>query len=119
MTWLLYLGIGLLAGVTGGYFGVGGAVIIIPLLVMTAKFPQHLAQGTSLGALLLPIGLLATYKYWQNGHVNIQAALGIAIGFFIGGWFGGSLAQMVTGPSLRRAFGALLIVAGLRMVIGK
>lgn len=119
MTWTLYLLVGLVAGVAGGFFGIGGAIIIIPLLVLLMKFPQHLAQGTSLAALLLPIGFLAAWRYWQDGNVNVPAAVLIALGFFVGGWFGANLAHTLDGVVLRRAFGVLLIAVGLRTLWGR
>jgi uncharacterized protein len=119
MMWAIYLVIGLVSGAAGGLLGIGGAVIIIPLLVFGAKMPQHLAQGTSVGALLLPIGALAAWKYWQEGNMHIQAALLIAVGFFCGGWLGAHFAHAVEGNNLRRAFGVLLLVVGVRMVVGK
>lgn len=119
MGWILFVVTGFLAGILGGFFGVGGAIIIIPLLVFGAKFSQHLAQGTALGALLFPIGLLATWKYWQNGYVNIPASLWIAVGFLFGGWIGAHFAQTVGSGTLRKTFAVLLIGIGLKLFLGK
>jgi uncharacterized protein len=119
MHFLIYTGIGLLAGIAGGIFGIGGAIIIIPLLIFFQQFPQHLAQGTTLGALLLPIGFLAAWRYWQDGNVHVMAACGIALGFFFGGWIGAHFAQAISGPNLRRAFGVFIIVVGAKMIMGK
>ncbi|MBI2342716.1 MAG: TSUP family transporter [Deltaproteobacteria bacterium] len=119
MNGLLYLLIGTLAGICGGFFGIGGAVVIIPLLIYVAQFPQHLAQGTSVAALLLPIGALAAWRYWQAGHVDLRAALLIAGGFFVGGWGGAVLAELVSGALLRKAFGGLLLVVGLKLILGR
>ena len=86
MQFLLYIAIGLVSGVCGGLFGIGGAIIIVPILVILLKFPQHFAQGTTLAAMIPPIGILAAWRYYQQGQINIMAAIGIAIGFFIGGY---------------------------------
>src|SRR5260370_35179233 len=67
MMWALVAAIGLVAGVVSGLFGVGGAVVIIPALVLLAKVPHHTASGTSLAALLLPVGLLAAMEYYRRG----------------------------------------------------
>lgn len=115
----LYLLIGLSAGIIGGFFGIGGAIIIVPLLVFTAHFSQHLAQGTSLGALLLPIGLLAAWRYYQAGHVHIPAALAIAGGFLFGGWIGAHFAHQLDGALLRRCFGVLLTLLGVKFLLGR
>ncbi|MBI4236979.1 MAG: sulfite exporter TauE/SafE family protein [Deltaproteobacteria bacterium] len=114
-----FIAIGIIAGIAGGFFGIGGAIILIPLLTGLFHFSQHLAQGTTLVALLFPIGLLAAMKYWQQGHVHWSAAIGIAIGFFFGGYGGATLAHYVHGPTLRRAFGALLVAMGLKILLGK
>lgn len=116
---LPFLLIGVVAGIAGGFFGIGGAIILIPLLTGFFHFSQHLAQGTTLVALLFPIGLLAALKYWQQGHVHWSAAIAIAIGFFCGGYGGATLAHLVNGTHLRRAFGALLLAIGFKMVLGK
>lgn len=117
VTLLLYIAIGIISGICGGLFGIGGALIIIPILVLLLKFPQHLAQGTTLAAMIPPIGLLAAWKYYQQGQVNVWAAVGIAIGFFVGGYFGGTWAQSVDGPTLKRVFGVLLTIVGLRLAL--
>ena len=77
---LFYLATGLVAGVLSGIFGIGGGVIIVPTLVFFAKMSQRTAVGTSLGALLLPVGALGVYTYWRGGDVNVKAAAWIALG---------------------------------------
>ena len=94
----IFLGTGLAAGILGGFFGIGGGVIIIPALIYLAKYSQHLAQGTTLAAMIPPIGLLAAAAYWRAGNVNLKAALLIAIGFFIGGWLGGTVVNLLLEP---------------------
>jgi uncharacterized membrane protein YfcA len=74
MTWALVALLGLVAGVVSGLFGVGGAIVIIPGLVLIAKLPQHAAHGTSLAALLLPVGLLGALEYYKRGQVNLAYA---------------------------------------------
>jgi uncharacterized membrane protein YfcA len=113
MTYLLVSVLGLAAGVISGLFGVGGAIVIVPGLVLLAKLPQHTANGTSLGALLLPVGLLGFLQYYKRGQVNLAYAAIVAAGLFLGALLGAQLAQNLTDTTLRRAFGAfLLFVAG-------
>ena len=116
MTTLLFLLVGLGVGVLSGMVGLGGGVFIIPILVYGFKMSQHKAQGTSLGALLAPIGLLAFWEYYKAGNVDLRAAIMIAIGFLIGGYFGGYWAQFVSGTWLRRGFGVLLVAVGIQML---
>ncbi|HYK82536.1 MAG TPA: sulfite exporter TauE/SafE family protein [Gemmatimonadales bacterium] len=117
MTWALVAMIGLVAGVVSGLFGVGGAVVIVPGLVLLAQLPQHTANGTSLAALLLPVGLLGALEYYRRGQVNVGYAAVIAVGLFLGALLGAKLAGAASDVTLRRAFGAfLLLVAGKLLV---
>jgi uncharacterized protein len=112
---LIYLTIGVLAGVLAGIFGIGGGIVIVPALVFYAKRAQKTAIGTSLGALLLPVGALGVYAYWREGHVDVRAALWIALGMFAGAYGGAMLAQAVSEVSLKRAFAVLLLVVAGRL----
>src|SRR5215467_8505730 len=100
MNWL-YLLLGLVVGLLAGVVGTGGGVLIVPALVLLFGMNQRKAQGTSLGALLAPIGILAFWEYYKAGEVNVTAALLIALGFAIGGYFGGMWAQHIPETALR------------------
>jgi hypothetical protein len=117
MTWVLVSLLGLFAGVVSGLFGVGGAVVIIPGLVLIAKLPQHTAHGTSLAALLLPVGLLGTLEYYKRGQVNIAFAAVVAGGLLIGAYFGARLAGTMSDVMLRRAFGAFLLLISAKLLL--
>src|SRR2546426_89110 len=91
MTWVLVAAIGLVAGIVSGLFGVGGAIVIIPGLVLLLKMSQHAANGTSLAALLLPVGLLGTIEYYRRGEVNLPYAVVIAVGLLFGALIGALL----------------------------
>jgi hypothetical protein len=106
---------GLVAGVLAGIFGIGGGIVIVPALVFWGRMAQKTAIGTSLGALLLPVGALGLYAYWREGHVDVKAALWIALGMFIGAYGGASLAQLLGDASLKRAFAVLLLVVAGRL----
>jgi len=113
MSYLLVGVLGLVAGVISGLFGVGGAIVVVPGLVLLAKLDQHTANGTSLAALLLPVGLLGFLQYYKRHQVNLSYAAIVAVGLFIGALVGAKLAGSVSDVSLRRAFGGfLLLVAG-------
>src|SRR5687767_8915277 len=88
--------LGLAAGVLSGLIGIGGGVFIVPALVFLFGFTQHTAQGTTLATLIPPIGILAAYTYYQEGHVNISAAALICIGFVVGGLVGAKLANSLS-----------------------
>lgn len=117
MTWFLVSLLGLAAGVISGLFGVGGAIVIIPGLVLIAKLPQHTAHGTSLAALLLPVGLLGALEYYKRGQVNIAYAAVIAVGLLIGAYFGARFAASISDVMLRKAFGAFLLLISAKLLL--
>ena len=104
-------------GVCSGLFGVGGGVILVPLLALLFGFEQHQAQGTSLVALVPPTGLLAFINYAQAGAVNWIVGVLIMPGVFLGGLFGGRIAQKLTPQHMRRVFAAILFALGIWQVI--
>lgn len=111
----MFIGIGLAAGVLAGMFGIGGGIVIVPALIILAKMSATSATGTSLGALLLPVGALGAWEYWRHGHVNIRASVLIALGLFIGAWFGAWLAIQLPPQVLRRSFAVFLLVVAVRL----
>ena len=119
MPWFLYAVIGLVSGIFGGMFGIGGATIIIPALVFIAHLTQHQAQGTALAALLPPVGILAFLRYYQAGNVKLSPAAFICVGFFLGGLIGANLVQGVPEPALRKLFGFYLLFIAAKMIISK
>ena len=118
-TILILVIIGLMAGVFGGMFGVGGAIIMIPALVYFLGVDQHMAQGTSVAIMLPPIGLFAAYNYYKAGQVNIWYAVIIAIAFIAGGYFGSMIALKLSENLMKKIFGILLILVALRMIFSK
>jgi uncharacterized protein len=116
MTWALVALLGLVAGVVSGLFGVGGAIVIIPGLVLIAKLPQHMAHGTSLAALLLPVGLLGALEYYKRGQVNLAYAAVVAVGLLIGAYFGARLAGTMSDVMLRKAFGVFLLLVSVKLL---
>lgn len=113
---LLFLAIGVVAGVLSGIFGIGGGIVIVPALIVLARFPTLTATGTSLGALAIPAGiLLGAWAYYQSGHVNVRASLLIAVGLAVGAYFGANLAQYAGGHMVKRAFALFLVAIAVRM----
>jgi len=117
MQFILYALTGLAAGAFSGLLGIGGAILLIPVLIYGFHYSQHDAQGTSLAILLPPIGILAAYRYWQAGHVHITAALIIAAAFLIGAYFGAAFAVNISPPLMKRIFGGALTAVGIFMMI--
>ena len=73
--------LGLAAGVLSGLFGIGGGLLIIPVLIYFFGMSQHLAQGTTLALMIPPIGLFAAWAYYKQGNVHLAAAAFICLGF--------------------------------------
>jgi uncharacterized membrane protein YfcA len=116
---LLYLLLGLVTGILSGLMGIGGAIIIIPTLVLLFGLSQHMAQGTTLALMVPPIGLLAAWTYYQKGFVDLKIAGFICIGFFIGGLLGANLAIGIPEQILKKVFGVLLLAVSMRMIFFK
>ncbi len=117
MTWILVAVIGLAAGVASGLLGLGGGILIVPGLVLLLQLNQHTATGTSLAALLLPVGFLGAMEYYRRGQVNIPYAAIIAAGLFVGALLGAKLAGSLPDVVLRRAFGALLLLISAKLLL--
>ncbi len=111
--------IGIIAGIFAGLFGIGGGTVIIPALVLLLGMTQHKAQGTSLVALLLPVGLLATIEYYKNGNADIKLGLLIGAGLFLGGYLGAYFANKLNDPALRKLFAVFLMFVAIRMFLKK
>ena len=116
---VLCLLIGLLAGVSGGFFGIGGGVVIVPAMVLLLKSSQQKAQGTSFAALLLPVGIFAVLEYNKEKSVDFVAAGLIALGFLVGGYFGAKIAVQVDELMLRRIFAGFLVLLAVQLVLKK
>ncbi len=117
LDYTIVLVIGLAAGVLSGFFGVGGGVLIVPALVMVLALPMHDAVGTSLAALLPPVGLLGAYEYYKADKVHIAFAVLIAVGLLLGGYVGGKIAIGTAPMLLRRAFAIFLIIVSVRLLL--
>ena len=107
--------IGVAAGMLGGLFGLGGAIIIIPALVMLLGYSQQMAQGTALIMMVLPVGALAAFQYYQKGFVDVKASLILAAFFFIGGYFGAKLATAIPQEILKKTFALMLFGVAIKM----
>ena len=112
---MIFLAIGAIAGVLSGMFGIGGGVLIVPALLLLAKMAPHRATGTSLAALLLPVGALGAWTYWKRGDVDWRASLLIAVGLFFGAFVGAKLTQSMSPQLLQRLFAVFLLLMAVRV----
>ncbi|MGZ3885054.1 MAG: sulfite exporter TauE/SafE family protein [Bacteroidia bacterium] len=116
---IILLVLGLAAGFLSGLVGIGGGIIMVPVLIYFLSFTQHQAQGTTLFMFLLPTGILAVMNYYKAGYVDIKAACIVAITFVIGGYFGSKLAISLDQKTIKQVFGVLIIILGIKMVFWK
>jgi uncharacterized membrane protein YfcA len=115
-TIIVLLIIGLAAGMLSGLVGVGGDIIIVPALVFFMGFTQQQAQGTSLGLLLLPVGILAVLNYYNKGYIEVRMVVVMSIAFVIGGWLGSKLALRMSQEAVRAIFAVVLFYTAFRML---
>lgn len=116
---VILLLIGLAAGLASGVLGIGGGIIIIPALVYLLNYSQKAAQGTSLGLLLPPIGLLAVINYYKAGYVNIKAAGLMIITFIIGSYFSSLIAVSLPENVVKKIFAVFLLFYSVKLFFGK
>ena len=113
---LILLFLGSLAGFLSGLLGIGCGVVIIPALMMWLGYSQTLAQGTTLVMMVFPVGALAAWAYYQQGQVQMKAALLMAIAFFVSGFFGAKAANVIPKEVLKKTFAIFLLLIALKML---
>jgi len=112
----LLLVIGLAAGILSGVFGIGGGIIVVPALIYLAKMTPQQAAGTSLAALVLPLGAaIGAVTYYRGGYLQIRDALFVALGMAAGAWLGAMIATHVDALYLKRAFAGLMVAMAVKM----
>jgi uncharacterized membrane protein YfcA len=110
---------GVLAGLVSGSLGVGGGIIIIPMLTFFLGLNQHQAQGTSLGVMTFPVFVISAYNYYKSGYVNVKFVLIIVVAFIIGSYFSSRFAIHLPEKTLKKMFGLFLALMGIKMLFGK
>ena len=108
--------IGLFAGILSGLVGVGGGLIIVPALIFFLGYTQHQAQGTSLGLLLLPVGILAVINYYNKGHIDIKVVAIMSIAFILGGWLGSKIALRLPADTVKKIFAVFLFYSAFKLL---
>ena len=115
-TIILLILIGLAAGFLSGLVGIGGGVIIVPALVILLGFSQKLAQGTSLGILLLPVGIFAVMNYYKQGYLNVNYVAIVAATFVLGGFLGSKLALSLSDEKMKKIFAVVMMLIAIKML---
>lgn len=115
-TIIILILIGLAAGMLGGMVGVGGGIIIVPALIFFLGFSQKMAQGTSLGILLLPVGILGVMQYYKQGQVDLRVVAIISLAFFVGSFYGSKIALALPQETVKKIFAILMLVVAIKMI---
>jgi uncharacterized protein len=115
-TMLIIILVGIAAGVLGGLVGVGGGIIIVPALVYFIGFSQKTAQGTSLGLIMLPVGIFGVLQYYKQGNVDFRVVGILAIGFLLGSYFGSKIALSLPQETIKKIFAVLMIIIAIKML---
>jgi uncharacterized membrane protein YfcA len=118
-TLFLLLSIGLVAGFLSGLIGIGGGIVIVPVLVYFLGFNQKAAQGTTLFMFLLPIGILGVFNYYKAGQIDIKSAFIMCATFVIGSYFGSKTALSIDTKYVKQIFGGMILLIGLKMLLNK
>lgn len=116
---LLFLLLGLAVGILSGLIGIGGGIVIVPVLVLVFGMSQHSAQGTTLALMVPPIGLLAAWTYYKNDFVDLRIAALICVGFFFGALLGAKFATATSEAVLTKIFGVALLLVAIKMIFFK
>ena len=116
-TIVLLILVGLAAGALSGMIGIGGGIIIVPALVYVLGFSQLQAQGTSLGLLLLPVGILAVMNYYKEGYIDVKVVAIMCVAFIIGGWLGSKLSLSIPQETVKKIFAVLLLLIAGKMLL--
>ena len=115
-TILIIILVGVAAGVLGGLVGVGGGIIIVPSLVYFIGFSQKTAQGTSLGLIMLPVGILGVLMYYKQGHVDFRVVGILAVGFLLGSYLGSKIALSLPQDTVKKVFAVLMVIIAVKML---
>ncbi len=112
LTHLAVLGVGLVAGLLGGMFGIGGGLVIVPALIFFFDVPIKSATGTSLFAQVWPIGLLSVLAYAKRGEMIASYGILIAVGYFFGAFAGAKLVGLLSAVAMKRLYACFLLIMG-------
>lgn len=115
-TFIILLLIGIAAGTLSGMVGIGGGIVIVPALIYFLGFSQKMAQGTSLGILLLPVGLLGVMQFYKQGFIDVRVVLIISAAFFFGSYFGSKIALSMSQETAKKVFAVLMILIAVKML---
>ncbi len=111
--------VGLVAGIAGGMFGIGGGAIMVPAMVLLLGMQQKFATGTSIAAQIFPIGVLGAIVYYREGNMDVRQAVYLAIGLIVGNLLGALFANQpyISNELMKKLYGGFLLVIGMRYLV--
>jgi uncharacterized membrane protein YfcA len=112
---LIFLSTGAATGFLSGMMGVGGGTVMIPPMVILAGMPQHLAQGTSLLA-MVPVSISGALTHYRLGNVQVDLVPGLVVGAVVGGYLGGTAANLLPDIYLKLIFSGVLVWLALKYI---
>lgn len=118
MQYLFAALIGLAGGISGGLFGVGGGIVMVPAMVLLMQTNVKTAIGTSL-AVIIPTAITGAFKHQQLGNIDWKLAASLVPMAIIGGFVGASLTKHLPAEMLKKLFGGFMILAGCRLLFFK
>ncbi len=118
MHYLIAAIIGLVGGVASGLFGIGGGIVMVPAMVYFLGTNIKTAVGTSL-IVIIPTAISGSFKHQQLGNIDWRLAAALIPLAVAGGFLGAALTQALPAATLKKLFGGLIMVAGLKLVLGK
>ncbi|CAN5896703.1 sulfite exporter TauE/SafE family protein [soil metagenome] len=115
-TIMILILVGIAAGMLSGLVGVGGGIIIVPALVFFLAFSQKMAQGTSLGILLLPIGILGVIQYYKQGYIDWKVVMVISLAFLVGSYYGSRIALRLPQETIKKIFAVFMLLIAIKLL---
>jgi len=109
--------IGITAGVLSGLFGIGGGLVMVPMMVTLMKFHPKKAVGTSLAALLLPVALPGVIEYYNSGNLKIETAAILALGLVFGSILGAKITITLPTKTIKRVYAIFLFIMGMDFLL--
>ncbi len=113
---IYFYSIGLTTGLINGLFGSGGGTIIVPALIFLLGLEEHKSHATAI-SIILPLTFISTLIYFSHGKINLHIAYIVTLGSVFGGFIGAKLLNKIPSNILRKAFGIIMIIAAIRLVI--
>ncbi|MDZ7341504.1 MAG: sulfite exporter TauE/SafE family protein [candidate division KSB1 bacterium] len=113
-----YFLVGVVAGILGGAFGIGGGIVMVPAFMLLYKLPIHTAIGTSM-LVIVPIAIAGAWRHWTLDNILVQIAWIAGLGGIVGAIIGASIVEHVPALYVKRIFALFLVYSAVRLWLSK